>query len=92
MTAFGTSNQPTLPCRLRTALAACYPGVGFAEPEPAFGTLDNVSELHLHRTFLLSLFIKITECLLLHTGYSSLQLPPPHLLFLQNSVDNSEIV
>ncbi len=48
MAALGTPNHLALGCRLGAAPAAGYPGIGFAESEPALGTLDNIFELHIY--------------------------------------------
>lgn len=51
MAALRAPDKLALSCRLRTAFAAGNPGVGLTELEPALGTLDNVSEFHLHESF-----------------------------------------
>jgi hypothetical protein len=58
MTALGTPNELTLCCRLGTAFAARYPGIGLAELESTFRALNNVSEFHVRLSC--RLFIKIT--------------------------------
>jgi hypothetical protein len=57
--ALGTPNHLALCCRLGTALAACYPGIGFAEFESTLRALDNVFELHIYISF--KDFIKVTQ-------------------------------
>jgi len=57
--ALGTPNHLALCCRLGAALAACYPGVGFAEFESTLWALDNVFELHIYISF--KDFIKVTH-------------------------------